>query len=48
VDAVGVVEQRRRDERDAGVEGEPEQHDAEERGAGAGWDCGGHLRECRA
>jgi hypothetical protein len=24
--------------REAGVEGEPEQHDGEERGAGAGWD----------
>ena len=36
VDAVGVVEQRGRDEGEAGVEGDPEQEDAEERGAGAG------------
>ena len=37
VDGVGVVEERGGEEGEAGVEGDPEQEEGEERGARAGW-----------
>jgi hypothetical protein len=43
VDGVGVVEECGTEEGEAGVEGEPEQQDAEQRGAWARWHDGGHL-----
>jgi hypothetical protein len=46
VDAVGVVEEWRREEGEGGVEGDPEEKDGEERGAGTGdwarWWCRRH------
>ncbi len=44
VDAVGVVEEWGSDEGEAGVKGDPEQDDAEERGAWARWGCRWHSR----
>ena len=46
VDGVGVVEEWRREEGEAGVEGDPEQEDGEERRARAAWRCGWHWDKC--
>jgi hypothetical protein len=45
VDTVGVVEEWRREEGEAGVEGDPEQEDGEEGGGPAGWNGGLHLEQ---
>ncbi len=42
VDGVGVVEERRGEEGEAGVEGDPEKEDGEERGARSGRRSDGH------
>ena len=38
VHGVGVIQQRGREKREAGVKREPQQQDAEQRGAWTGWD----------
>ena len=56
VDGVGVVEERRGEEGEAGVEGDPEQEDGEERGArawrggvaGIGISVAGTMEICRS
>ena len=46
VDGVGVVEEWRGEEGEAGVEGDPEEEDGEERGARTWGRCGGHWDKC--